>query len=364
MKYNFNITTIDKYIIRKFIGTYFFAILLIIGIVIIFDISEKIDDFVDKNAPLNEIVFNYYANFVPYYMNMFSPMFVFIAVIFFTSKLAANSEIIAILAGGISFKRMMYPYMISACAIAVFSLLLNLFVIPSANKGRIDFENTYIKKKYENTGRNLHYQISPGTFMYMESFSTWNNTGYKFTLESVEGHNIISKLSAESAQWDSTGGCWKLRNWHLREYVGNSEIITTGRNMDTTLVITVDDFYRRKKTVETLSYPALNELIRTQQMRGDQMVKYALIEKHTRFALPFSAFILTVIGVSLSSQKRRGGIGLNIGIGIALSFSYILFLRFSQMFVHTGALPPFVALWLPNILFAFVAVALYRIAPK
>ena len=364
MKYNFNITTIDKYIIRKFIGTYFFAILLIIGIVIIFDISEKIDDFVDKNAPLNEIVFNYYANFVPYYMNMFSPMFVFIAVIFFTSKLAANSEIIAILAGGISFKRMMYPYMISACAIAVFSLLLNLFVIPSANKGRIDFEHTYIKKKSENTGRNLPSQISPGTFMYLASFSTWNNTGYKFTLESVEGHNIISKLSAESAQWDSTGGCWKLRNWHLREYVGNSEIITTGRNLDTTLVITVDDFYRRKKTVETLSYPALNELIQTQEMRGDQMVKYALIEKHTRFALPFSAFILTIIGVSLSSQKRRGGIGLNIGIGIALSFSYILFLRFSQMFVHTGALPPFVALWLPNILFAFVAVALYRIAPK
>ncbi len=364
MKYNFNITTIDRYIIRKFIGTYIFAILLIIGIVIIFDISEKIDDFVDKNAPLNEIVFNYYANFVPYYMNMFSPMFVFIAVIFFTSKLAANSEIIAILAGGISFKRMMYPYMISACAIAVFSLLLNLFVIPSANKGRIDFEQKYIKKKYENTGRNLHYQISPGTFMYMESFSTWNNTGYKFTLESVDGHKLVSKLSAESAQWDSTGGHWKLRNWHLRKYVGNSEVITTGRNMDTVLVITVDDFYRRKKTVETLSYPALNELIQTQEMRGDQMVKYALIEKHTRFALPFSAFILTVIGVSLSSQKRRGGIGLNIGIGIALSFSYILFLRFSQMFVHTGTLPPAVALWLPNMLFAIVAVALYRIAPK
>lgn len=364
MKYNFNITTIDRYIIRKFIGTYIFAILLIIGIVIIFDISEKIDDFVDKNAPLNEIVFNYYANFVPYYMNMFSPMFVFIAVIFFTSKLAANSEIIAILAGGISFKRMMYPYMISACAIAVFSLLLNLFVIPSANKGRIDFEQKYIKKKYENTGRNLHYQISPGTFMYMESFSTWNNTGYKFTLESVDGHKLVSKLSAESAQWDSTGGHWKLRNWHLRKYVGNSEVITTGRNMDTVLVITVDDFYRRKKTVETLSYPALNELIETQEMRGDQMVKYALIEKHTRFALPFSAFILTIIGVSLSSQKRRGGIGLNIGIGIALSFSYILFLRFSQMFVHTGTLPPAVALWLPNMLYAVVAVALYRMAPK
>lgn len=364
MRYNFNITKIDKYIIRKFIGTYFFAILLIIGIVIIFDISEKIDDFVDKNAPLKSIIFDYYANFVPYYMNMFSPMFVFIAVIFFTSKLAANSEIIAILAGGISFKRMMYPYMLSAFAIAAFSLVLNLFVIPSANKGRIDFEQQYIKKKFENSNRNMHYQISPGTFMYMESFSTWNNTGYKFTLESLDGHKIISKLSAESAQWDSVKGCWSLRNYHLREYKGNSEVITTGRHLDTALVITVDDFYRRKKTVETLNYPQLNELIATQQMRGDQMVKFALIEKHTRVALPFSAFILTVIGVSLSSQKRRGGIGLNIGIGIALSFSYILFMRFSQMFVHTDTLPPFIAIWLPNFLFAAVAVVLYRMAPK
>ncbi|MBQ5803723.1 MAG: LptF/LptG family permease [Bacteroidales bacterium] len=364
MKYNFNITILDKYIIKKFIGTYFFAILLIIGIVIIFDISEKIDDFVDKEAPLKAIIFNYYSNFIPYFMNMFSPMFVFISVIFFTSKLAANSEIVAILAGGISFKRIMYPYLISAAVIAAFSLLLNLFVIPPANKGRLAFEEKYIKKKYENTGRNLHYQISPGTFMYVESFSTWNNTAYKFTLESIEGNTITSKLSAETAAWDSTKGCWKLNNYHLRKYVGNSESITTGKTLDTTIAITVSDFYRKKKMVEQLNYPQLNNMIETQKMRGDQMVKYALIEKHTRFALPFSAFILTIIGVSLSSQKRRGGIGMNIGIGIALSFSYILFLRFSQMFVHTGALPPGFALWLPNLLYAMIAFFLYRIAPK
>ncbi len=364
MKYNFKITTIDKYIIKKFIGTYFFAIVLIIGIVIIFDISEKIDNFVDSNASIKEIVFDYYANFVPYYMNMFSPMFVFIAVIFFTSKLASNSEIIAILAGGISFKRLMYPYLVSAFAIAAFSLVLNLFVIPHANKGRIDFEHKYIDKRFESTGRNLHYQISPGTFMYVESFSTYNNTAYKFTLETVDGHNIKSKLSAETAKWDTTSNSWKLRNYHLREYTGSTEKITTGRNMDTTLVITLDDFYMREETVETLDYFQLNNMIQTQQMRGDQKVKFALIEKHTRFAIPFSAFILTIIGVSLSSQKRRGGIGLNIGIGIALSFSYILFLRFSQMFVHTGTLPPGIALWLPNVIFAIVAVFLYRIAPK
>lgn len=364
MKYNFNITILDRYIIKKFIGTYFFAILLIIGIVIIFDISEKIDDFVEKEAPLKEIIFNYYSNFIPYFMNMFSPLFVFITVIFFTSKLAANSEIVAILAGGISFKRLMYPYFISAAAIAAFSLLLNLFVIPPANKGRLAFEAKYIKKKFENTNRNMHYQISPGTFLYAESFSTWNNTAYKFTLESLKDHKITSKLSAETAVWDSTKSCWRLNNYHLRKYIGESEIIQTGRTLDTAIVITIDDFYRKKNIVEQLNYMQLNELIETQQMRGDQMVKYALIEKHTRVALPFSAFILTLIGVSLSSQKRRGGIGMNIGIGIALSFSYILFLRFSQMFVHTGALPPAIALWLPNVFYAVIAAFLYRIAPK
>lgn len=364
MKYNFNITIIDKYIIRKFIGTYFFALLLIIGIVIIFDISEKIDDFVDKQAPLSAIVFNYYANFIPYFVNMFSPLFVFITVIFFTSKLAANSEIIAILAGGVSFKRLMYPYFISAAVIALFSLLLNLFVIPPANSGRLAFEYQYIKDKFQNTGRNMHYQITPGTFMYVESFSTWNNTAYKFTLETIEGHNIQSKLSAETAQWDSVRGCWNLNNYHLREYKNNSEIISKGEKLDTTLSITVEDFYRRKNSVESLNYFQLEELIDTQSMRGDQMIKYALIEKHTRYVMPFSAFILTLIGVSLSSKRRRGGIGMNIGIGLALSFSYILFLRFSQMFVHTDTLPPSIALWLPNAVYAIIAAFLYRIAPK
>ena len=363
-KYNYHITILDRYIIRKFIGTYFFALLLIIGIVIIFDISEKIDDFVDKNAPLNEIIFNYYANFIPYFMNTFSSLFVFITVIFFTSKLASNTEIIAILAGGVSFKRLMYPYFISASFIAIFSLLLNLFIIPPANKGRLDFEAKYIKKQFQNENRNMHYQISPGTFMYAESFSTWNNTIYKFTLESIKGHTLESKLSAETAIWDSTKTLWKLNNYVLRKFVHGSEIVSTGKSLDTAIVITVNDFYRRKNVVESLNYIQLNKLIKMQKMRGDQMVKYALIEKNTRFAIHFSAFILTLIGVSLSSRKRRGGIGMNIGIGLALGFSYILFMRFSQMFVYTDTLPPFIALWLPNVIYAVIAVFLYRIAPK
>ena len=361
----FRIKLLDRYIIRKFIGTFFVALLLIIVIVIIFDISEKIDDFVDKEAPLRAIVLDYYVNFIPYFINMFSPLFVFITVIFFTSKLAGNSEIIAMLSGGVSFGLLMYPYFLSALLIASMSLALNLFVIPSANEKRLAFEEQYIKgQKFYNTNRNIHYQIAPGQFVYVESFSTWNNTGYKFTLETIKDSRLVSKLMAESAAWDSTTGGWKLKNYAIRDYTTSRQQIEFGRQLDTVISLTIDDFYRRENTVETLTYNELNDLIAMQRMRGDSMVKYSLIEKNTRFAVPFSAFILTLIGVSLSSKKRRGGIGLNLGIGIALSFSYILFLRFSQMFVITDTLPPWLALWLPNILYAVIAAVLYRLAPK
>lgn len=361
----FRIKLLDRYIIRKFIGTFFMALLLIIVIVIIFDISEKIDDFVDKEATLKVIVFDYYLNFIPYFINMFSPLFVFITVIFFTSKLAGNSEIIAMLSGGVSFSRLMYPYFLSALFIASMSLCLNLFVIPDANERRIAFEEKYIKgQKFYNTNRDIHYQIAPGEFVYVESFSTWNNTAYKFTLESIRESHLVSKLMAESAAWDSTTGGWRLKNYTIRDYSTSQQRITYGEELDTVISLKLDDFYRRKNTVETLNYRELEDLISMQKMRGDSMVKYSLIEKNTRFAVPFSAFILTLIGVSLSSKKRRGGIGLNLGIGIALSFSYILFLRFSQMFVITDTLPPWLALWLPNILYAVIAAVLYRLAPK
>ncbi len=356
---------LDVYIVKKFITTFFVALILIIGIVIIFDISEKIDDFVSKEAPLKAIIFDYYVNFVPYFMNMFSPLFVFITVIFFTSKMASDSEIVAILSCGISFHRMMVPYIFSATLIAALSLCLNLFVIPEANKTRLDFENQYIKTRYKSVGRNVHYQISPGEFVFAESFSSWNNTAYRFTLEKIEDNVLVSKISAESAVYDTTNGRWKLKKYFIRDYKEDlSDAVRSGRQLDTLIDLSPKDFYLTEKTVETLTYNELNQLIDTQNMRGDANVKFALIEKNTRFALPFSAFILTIMGVALSSKKRRGGIGWNIGIGIALAFTYILFLRFSQMFVHTGALPPAIALWLPNVVFAIIAAFLYRIAPK
>ncbi|MBO4264330.1 MAG: LptF/LptG family permease [Bacteroidales bacterium] len=356
---------IDRYIMKKFILTFFIALLLIIGIVIIFDISEKIDDFVSNHVSLQEIVFTYYLNFIPYFVNMFSPLFVFITVIVFTSRMAANSEIVAILSGGISYHRMMVPYVVSAAMIALLSLMLNMFVIPRSNEIRVDFEARYIDHNKVFRRDNIHYQIAPGQFVYVESFNSWNNTAYRFSLESVEQNRIVSKLSADSAVWDSTAQAWHLRNYVIRDYTGGlRDQVRIGDQLDTVIALTVTDFYRNSKTVETLRARALDDLIRTQKMRGDANVMYSQIEKQRRMTLPFSAFILTIMAVALTSKKKRGGIGWNIAIGIALAFLYILFLRFSEMFVYTATLPAWAALWLPNLIYTLIAAVLYKFAPK
>ena len=360
------IKILDKYIVKKFLGTFFFIILISVSIVIIFDLSEKIDKFVEKNVSVHEIIFDYFGGFIPWIVNSFSPLLVFLSAIFFTSKLAQNSEIVAMLSGGISFRRLMAPYMFSAAVICGLSLLLGLYIIPPANQKRLDFENKYIKaqKVVANDKRNIHYQLSPGEFVFVGQFSSMANTAYGFTLERIENNQVTSKLSASSATWDTTFNGWHLRNYYIRDFYGESEVVRTGTQLDTVIQLTIDDFYRRKNAVESMSGQDLNELIRVQKMRGDDMVKFALIEKHNRLAMPFSAFVLTIIAVSLSSRKKRGGLGLNIGIGLALSFAYILFMRFSQMFVHKGIMEPALAMWIPNIVFAVVAVILYKLAPK
>lgn len=356
---------LDWYIFKSFILTFFIALILIIGIVIIFDISEKIDDFVKNEAPLRAIIVDYYLNFIPYFINMFSPLFVFITVVFYTSRQAANSEIIAILSSGVSYRRMLMPYMAAAAIITGLSLMLNLYVIPNSNATRLEFEQTYVKKRSAAKTRNIHYQIAPGEFVYVESFSQWNKTAYKFTLENIEDNRLVSKLSAESAQWDSTMDGWRLRRYVLRDYAdGLEDRVQCGERLDTVIALKLSDFYFNEKTVQTLSIKNLNALIETQKMRGDSNVMYAEIEKNNRYALPFSAFILTIMGVALSSRKKRGGIGWNLGLGIGLAFTYILFMRFSQMFVYAGTMSATIALWLPNVIFAIIAAILYKKAPK
>ena len=356
---------LDWYIFKSFILTFFIALILIIGIVIIFDISEKIDDFVKNEAPLKSIIVDYYLNFIPYFINIFSPLFVFITVVFYNSRQAVNSEIIAILSSGVSYRRMLMPYMAAAAIITGLSLMLNLYVIPKSNATRLEFEQTYVKKRSAAKTRNIHYQIAPGEFVYVESFSQWNKTAYKFTLENIEDNRLVSKLSAESAQWDSTMDGWRLRRYVLRDYAdGLEDRVQCGERLDTVIALKLSDFYFNEKTVQTLSIKNLNALIETQKMRGDSNVMYAEIEKNNRYALPFSAFILTIMGVALSSRKKRGGIGWNLGLGIGLAFTYILFMRFSQMFVYAGTMSATIALWLPNVIFAIIAAILYKKAPK
>ncbi|MBR4826562.1 MAG: LptF/LptG family permease [Bacteroidales bacterium] len=357
---------LDRYIVKKFLMTFLIALLVVILLVIIFDISEKIEDFVKHEVPLQSIVFDYYVNFVPYFINMFSPLFVFITVIFFTSRMAANSEIIAILSGGVSYHRLMVPYMFSAAVIAALSLVLNLYIIPRSNASRVEFETKYTDQAYTKYSRNnVHYQIAPGQFVYVQTFSAYNNTAYKFTLETIKEGKLVSKLTAESATWDSTMDGWHLRRYFIRDYTaGLEDYVKCGETKDTVIALKLSDFYRNQKTVETLTRSELNALIDTQNMRGDANVMYAQIEKNKRYTLPFSAFILTIMAVSLTSRKKRGGIGFNLALGIGLAFLYILFLRFSEMFVFTGTLPAGIAMWLPNIVYTLIAAVLYRLAPK
>lgn len=357
---------LDRYIMKKFLTTFFLALLIIILIVIIFDISEKIEKFVEHEVPLKSIILDYYINFIPYFINLYSPLFVFITAVFFTSRMAANSEIIAILSSGVSYRRMMVPYMVSAALIALLSLGLNLYVIPRANAIRVPFETKYVDQNYTKYSRNnVHYQIAPGQFVYVQAFSAYNNTAYKFTLETIEEGRMVSKVTAESAVWDSTLDGWHLRRYFIREYSkGLQDKVRCGDQLDTVIALKLSDFYRNQKTVETLTQKDLQALIDTQNMRGDANVMYALIEKNRRMTLPFSAFILTIMAVALTSQKRRGGIGFNLALGIGLAFLYILFLKFSEMFVFTGTLSAGLALWLPNFVYIIIAAILYKLAPK
>jgi len=355
---------IDIYIIKKFLGTYFFAILLIISIAVVFDISEKIEDFIEKDAPLRAIVFDYYMNFIPYFANLFSSLFTFIAVIFFTSKMAYNTEIVAILSSGVSFRRMLYPYFISALIIAMFSYMLMAYIIPPANAVRLDFTYKYVKNPIRNTDKDIHRQIEPGVFIYMKSYNTSNDIGYKFSMEQFdEEGNLQSKLISDYVKWDSTNNKWNIRNYYIREIDDLNEKIITGTSIDTALNMKPEEFKRIANFMETMNIHELNDYIDEQRMQGAD-VNSLLIDKYSRVAYPFSTFILTLIGVSLSSRKIRGGIGMHIGFGLLLSFSYILFMRFSTMFAISGTMNPLFAVWLPNLVYAIISLFLYRLAPK
>jgi len=355
---------LDIYIIRKFLGTFFYAIALIIIVVIIFDISEKIDDFIEKKAPLYDIIFHYYLNFVPYFVNLFSPLFTFVAVIFFTSKMAANTEIIAILNAGISFKRFLLPYILSAIVIGIMTFYLANFLIPNVNVHRLAFEKKYIKNNSKTSKTNFHLQVEKGTYIYLEGYDNNSNTGYRFSIEKINETGLYYKLTADQINWDSAGGKWLVRNYIIRQINGVDETFKKGEEMDVKMNVHPSDFTKENKDVETMDYLQLRKFIAQEKLRGSDRVKFYEVEKYQRISYPFATIVLTLIGVSLSSRKVRGGIGLNLAFGLGITFSFILFMKISTVFATSGNLPASLSVWIPILIFGLMAMQLLRKAPK
>ena len=359
------IRRMDWYIIKKFLGTYFFAIALIISIAVVFDVNEWIDNFINNKAPVKAIIFDYYANFIPYFSNLFSPLFVFIAVIFFTSKLAENSEIIAMMSTGMSFKRLLRPYMISAAIISIMTYGMGAYVIPRGNVTRLDFEDKYKKKKKTEYVRNVQVEVDSGVIAYMERYENYNKTAYRFSLDKFVDKKLVSHLTARSATYDTTTvHKWTLKNYMIREMDGMKETITKGERLDSIIKMEPQDFLIMKGQQETMTSSELSAYIERQRRRGFANIKEFEIEYHKRIAMSFASFILTIIGVSLSSRKVKGGMGMYLGAGLALSFSYILFQTVSATFAVNGNASPFLAVWVPNIVYTFIAIYLYRKAPR
>jgi lipopolysaccharide export system permease protein len=361
MKKGFSI--IDWYIIKKFLGTYIFTIGLIIAITVVIDLNQKVDNFIKTSPSTYAIIFDYYLNFIPYFINLFSSLFVFIAVIFFTSKLADNSEIIALMASGLNFNRLMRPYLISATIIAICTFLLNSFIIPPGNVKRLDFENTYVRTKKVDYASNIQLEVEPGIVAYFNSFDNNTRSGRGFSLERFENKKLVSRLTAKIIRWDSLYH-WTINDYMIRDFIGMKEQITTGEKKDTILTIIPSDFLISINDSEQLTTPRLKAYIDRQKKRGIGNIQLFEIEYHKRYAMAFATFILTIIGASLSSRKIKGGMGLNIGIGMGLSFSYILFMQISSTFATSGSLSPMMAVWIPNILFAGIAAFLYSRAPR
>ena len=354
---------IDTYLIKKFLGTYFFSITLILSIAVVFDLTEKLDNFFEHDAPLKAIVFDYYLNFIPFYMNMFSPLFTFIAVIFFTSKMANNTEIIAILSSGVSFRRLMLPYFLSALVISSISFVVGGFIIPPANKNMLNFEDKYVRKFKTDNAQNVQMEVEKGVIMYIERYEIASNTGYRFSFEKFKGKTLVSRLTAQTISWDSAYQ-WKITDYLQRDFNGMRESISKGFSKDTTIMVQPEEFFITSQEAAQMNNIQLRKYLIQQKNRGVGNIQAFEDEYYKRYSMPLAAFIMTLIGVSLSSRKVRGGMGLHLGVGLALSSMYILFSTMSTTFSVSGAMSPFAAVWLPNLLFLFIGIYLYRTAPK
>ena len=358
--------TLDRYILRKFLLTYLFGLLMMTIILVVFDYVERVDDFTELHAPWDAIIFDYYLNFIPHFINQFSALFTFISVIFFTSKLAMQTEIVAVLSGGVSFRRMMWPYMLGAGIIAFSSLALSLWIIPEGQKASVEFQSKYLKSQqlvvYPD---HVYRQIQPDTYAYVRGYSPGMERVPFFAIERFEGAELVETLDAANATFDVESQRWTAPRYMI--YSRGEDGTLSGkqyRNLDPLVNLDVRELGDISGVVKTLTYEELNDFLAQQQRKGSDSLFLIEVERHTRFSYPFSTFILTIIGVALASRKVRGGMGMHIGLGIALCFAYIMLGRVFEQIALGGSMPPWLGVWLPNIIFAIIAIVVYRKAPK
>lgn len=350
---------LDWYIVRKFIGTFFFAILVLAIIACVIDVSEKLNDFSKNHAPLGAIL-NYYKNFVPHISALLYPLFIFIATIFFTSKLAYKSEIVAMLATGMPFNRFLRPYVIGAGFLGCLALLANHWVVPMANKSRLAFEDKYVHEKITSSDRNVHMQLSPGLLIYMESYDYAGNIGYHFTAEKIEGTRLLEKLMADHVSYDSAQKMWHLYQVTVRKNDSLKEELESYGELMADYKFTPKDLKENSDVKEALTTPQLNHYIAVQRLHGNDTLNIYYVEKYRRTAQPFAGFILSIIGACIASRKIRGGSGFHLALGIAISAIYMLILQFSTTFSTKAGLNPLIAVWIPNFAAAIVAFFVYR----
>jgi lipopolysaccharide export system permease protein len=352
------------YIIKKFFLTFLLIIGMFILIAMVFDFAEKIDDFVKNEAPFKAIIFEYYVNFIPVLLNLFSPLFIFIAAIFFTSRMAANTEIVAMLTNGVNFYKLLVPYFFVSLVLASFSWYLNCWVIPDSISKRLSFEYKYVLNPFRNTDNHIHRQIQPGVFIYMQAYEVSDSMGYRFSLEKFRDNKMFYKLQSHNIRWNKEKNNWVVSGYTIRLIDSMSEKLLSGNELTLDIPITPADFGRKMASVQTLNNRELKEFIIKEELRGERLTTFYRIELYRRLSLPFATFILVLIAFAVSSRKIRGGTGIHIAFGLLIAFTYIFFMQFSSVFSVKGNMDPLLSTWISNIFFAVIAGVLLIRAPK
>lgn len=363
---------LDRYILKKILTTFFFVVLILMAIITVIDFTEKMDKFARHHLTTQQI-WGYYQDFIPWVMGLITPITVFIAIIYVTSRMASHTEIIAILSSGVSFRRMMVPYFLASVVIGSISFVLNGWVIPKATRSRLAFELQYFNNRYYFDARNIHLQIAPNVFLFIQNYNNISNIGYQFTLEKFKDNELIEKLSADNIQWDSTKGKWRLTYWKVKKVAALftaegqqdlKQLQSQGDALDTALAITPKDFEAQERSYDGMTMGELDEHIAKLKFRGASGVRMFEVEKRIRYASPFTTFVLVFMGVTVSSRKSRGGTGLQIALGFVLAFIFILFFMLSRTFAEAGEIAPVVAAWIPNVIFTIISGILYYVTPR